>query len=275
MDLPQFRTVFVRCPRHDSLLVRWSLSPTTYPLDQIEFEIFRSLGSAGPWDFIGTAEPGAFHFYDFDIEGPHTYRNFYYIVRIADTKGAGFVDSSPEVLTHDPDNIAIELVRKKNVYLTVRGGIRGAVLSRKRWGAKCPRCWNKERQLPSDADCLVCYGTGYARGYCEPVITPAGVMGPTNKEYAEVIGKVEIGQSGFEISNMPLVEPKDIFIDTILDERYHIDRVTANTHRGYVVSQLIVCTRVDDNAAVYHIRIPESLASRQGQSFNLSNPPVQ
>jgi hypothetical protein len=275
MELPLFKTVFVRCQRHDSMLVRWILAPTAYPLEDIEFEVFRSMSVNGPWDFLATVESGSFSYFDFDIEGPHAFRNFYYIVRIADKNGKGFRDSAPEVLTHDPDNIALEMVRKKNVFLTVRGGIRGGVLVRKRWGSKCARCWSKERQVATDRDCPICYGTGYSLGFCNPVLTPAAMVGPTQKEYVEIVGKVELNQSAFEISNMPLVDPYDVFIDTTIDERYEINRVTAWTHRGYIVSQIIVCTRLDDNDIRYNIKMPVSHAEQIGQSFNLIKPTVR
>lgn len=269
MELPRFKTVHVRCQRQDSLLIRWQLEPTAYKLEDADFEIFRSMSTAGPWDLIGTAETGMFHFYDLEIEGPHSFRNYYYIVRLADKTGRGFRDSGVENLSHDPDNLALELVRKKNVYLTVRGGIRGAVLVRKRWGAKCSRCWNDERQLPTDADCPICYGTGYAGGYCKPVPVPAGIIGPDSKEYAETVGTIEISQSAFEISNQPLLQPDDVFVDVTLNCRYFVKKVTGFTRRGYIVSQILTCTRLDDNAAVYQIDIPESFASMRGQSFDL------
>jgi hypothetical protein len=272
-QFPKFRFVLVRNPNHDSLVVRWALAPTLYPLEQITFEVFRSNGPNGPWEHVGDAEDGAFHFVDFDITNLTSYKLYYYIVRAADKTGAGYWDSSHAVLEHDPDNVALGLIRKKNVYLRARGGVPMAALLRKRWGAKCGRCWDKVRKLSADADCPLCYGTGYAGGFLAPVFMP-GMQPQASSKMYQLLGdaKYQTDQTVFELSNYPYLSPDDVLIDRVMNHRYRINRVEQHTHRGHIVSQLAVATMEDENSVLYSIKLPEHKPTIIGKSFDLAKP---
>jgi len=268
-DLPTFKFVHVRCTRADSLLVRWALTPTAYPLDKIAFEVFRSQGQDGPWDLVSEIETGSFHYYDFDVEGPTSMRTWYYRVRVASTVGDGYTDSEPVYLVHDPDNIALEMIRKKNVSMVVKNGVALAALVRKQWGSKCSRCWHPERQLPADADCPICFGTGYNDGYCKPLLMTGIVPAPRTVAAMQMIGRVEPSEELIELSNNPWVGVDDLIVDRVVGTRYHVNRVVQYTHRGYPVSQLCTATKLDDNHVAYSIPVPETSASIGGKSWDL------
>lgn len=254
-------------PNHDSQLVRWALNPTTYPLENVSFEVFRSFGPAGPWELAGEVPEGIFHFYDYTGGDAHSFRENYYIVRVADKTGKGYRDSAPVQLEHDADNIALELVRKKNLYLANYAGIAGAVLIKKRWGAKCSRCWDTARQIPTDSNCKSCYGTGYSGGFMAPVYVPMLAM-PSARNYAEQDGaRYEQGNSVFEIANVPDVAPDDILIDRITNARMRVTNVDVRAHRMWVVSQTIYTMRLDAGSVIYDIPIDEPASSIVGKSW--------
>jgi hypothetical protein len=178
------------------------------------------------------------------------------------------------MLQHDPDHIALEMIRKKYLYLRARGGVHGAVLVKKRYGAKCV-CWDDGRGLSTDADCPFCYGVGYTGGYLAPTYVPF-VHNPGSRNYLAGPGGARYDNSAtvFEIPNEPLLAPDDIFIDRVQNTRYKVDRVEPRSHRGYTVAQVVYVTRLDDMSAVYNIPITEPAAIYTGRSFDhLSDTP--
>jgi hypothetical protein len=254
--------VTVRNPNHDALVVRWALMPSNYPMQRVAFEILRSSSPTGPWDVIGEAEEGAFHYADYDVIDVTSYRNYYYIVRMADKFGAGYVDSKPQHLGHDPDGIALGMIRKKNVFLRAKSGVPMAVLVRKTWGAKCSRCWDPVTMLPTDADCTECLGTGFVGGYLNPVLVP-GLGNKYVKSAADADSTI------FEIANDPELSPKDIIVDRVNNKRYEVMSVQPTAHRMYTVCQLVTVTKIDGNSVVYNIPIPETLESKRGRSHDM------
>ncbi len=268
---PDFRMVTVRNPTADSLLVRWAIVPTSYDMGQIVFEILRSNGPRGPWSLIGESAQGSFHYVDSIPMGLQSFRSYYYRVRAADISGKGYRDSVVASLDHDADNIALGMIRKKNVFLRTRGGISAAVLLRKRWGPKCSRCFDEVRQLPRDADCKVCFGTGFTGGYQTPVFVHAALFNQALKTYVTFNdARYDAANSTLELANLPVLSPDDIVVDRVVNARYIVKEVTPFTHRMYTVCQYVKVVRKDDNDVVYTIPIPEDLPSIQGKSYDLA-----
>lgn len=258
-DFPCFRQVLIFNPAESVLNIRWSLWPTNYDLDKITFEIFRSNSPTGPWDYLGSVSGGRFEYTDYKAPGAFTIRTFYYIVRIS--TDAYYRDSKPTILTHDPDPIAQEMIRKKNLSLVVKNGIPLAVLLKKTWGPKCSRCWHSERLAATDADCPECFGTGYSGGYMNPVYLPGSVNLP-EKMVANAQISYEPANIYAEISNHPIAEEGMVVVDQRLNVRYRVGEVNQTTHRGYVISQILTLTRLDTNSIVNTIPVKEQITVR-------------
>lgn len=267
-DFPRFRFTHVTRPNANVLTVRWSIQPTAYPMEDIFFEIFRSNGPKGPWDMIGVAEQGRFEFTDYNVIGDPVARNYYYIVRAASASEKGFVDSDPQILQHDADNIAMELVRKKDVYLTTKGGISVGVLIKKTWGAKCSRCWNQARLMADDIDCPECYGTGFSGGYMNPVFIPA-LFNPPKNVIVDAGLKYEPYNVYAEFSNHPILDNGDVVIDRKQNIRYTIEQINVTSRRMHFISQIALLNRVDENSVVYTIEIPEPKHAPEGRSWDM------
>lgn len=267
-DFPNFRFVHIVRPNANVLAVRWALEPTGYPLEDIIFEIFRSNSPTGPWDLIGQAESGRFEYTDYDAIGDPMSRNYYYLVRAASTSGKGFNDSEPHILQHDADNIALELVRKKNVFLAVKGGISIAILIRKTWGAKCSRCWNPERLSANDADCPECYGTGYTGGFMNPVFVPA-LFNPPKNVVVDAGLKYEPYNVYIELANHPVLDNKDVVVDRKQHIYYTVEQINITSRRMHTISQIGLLNRVDENSILYSIRIPEPRHAPEGRSWDM------
>lgn len=266
-NFPEFRVTTCTKPQPDVLNVRWSIMPTDYNLGDIAFEIFRSNGPKGPWELVGTVE-GIYRFTDFGVLSPGNARTYYYIVRAASKSKVGFRDSAAFILEHDPDDIALELVRKKNLYLQVKSGIAAGVLLKKTWGARCARCFSTEKQLATDPDCISCYGTGFSGGFMNPCYIPI-LWNPPIKVLLSAGVQLSPRSTYAECANAPVLSPDDVLVDRTLNQRYRIDKVTQSTRRGHLISQIVTLDPIDDHSIVYTIEIPPPPHMDEQRSFDL------
>lgn len=265
-NFPRFRLTIVRRTTPKELLIRWAIWPTDYDLSDIRYEIFRSQGSSGPWELVATPEEGAYQWIDRDVNSPWNIYGYYYMVRAASVSGNGFRDTEPVYNSHDPDHIANEMIRKKEVFFRARAGVACAILGKKSWGSKCARCWDPVKKLPRDPDCPNCFGTGFAGGYLKPFYLYALVQPPRESVLRAGAPFVD-GTTYAEIGPNPYVDPGDVFVDRVTNLRYRIKSVQQAAHRQYVVSQILTLAIVDENDVVYKLAIPEPSAARRGESF--------
>lgn len=257
---PKFRHTSVHRVMPGALTLTWVLAPHSWPESDLAFVIFRSNSPTGPFEQVGTAEPGRFMFADFNVISPGVSRNYYHIIRCASVSGKGFADSYPINVGHDPDNVAYEMIRKKQLFLTVRGGIASAVLLKKSWGARCSRCYNAERMMASDPLCPECYGTGFSGGYLNPVLMPA-LFNPPKQAVIDAGMKYEVGATYVELANYPYLSVDDIYIDRQSNIRYKVNEVSLYTRRGHIVSQVALVNRLEENDATYTILLPPPSAN--------------
>jgi len=269
VNFPEFRNALVRRVSSKELLLRWSIRPTDYDLSDIRYEIFRSQGQSGPWDLMATAEEGTYQWTDRDLNAPWTSNIYFYIVRVLSLSGKGYRDHEPIYQSHDPDHIALEMIRKKAVFFRARSGISCAILARKSWGAKCGRCWDPVKKIPTDPDCPDCFGTGYAGGYTNPHLIH-GLMSPPREIVINAGAPFNEGTAYAEIGPDPYVNPDDVFVDRVSNIRYRITTVQQAAHRQYTVSQILTLVMMDENDVVYRYPIAETDATRKGESYALT-----
>lgn len=250
-DFPAFRTAFTRRLTPHAIQICWSFFPTSYDLSDIVCEIFRSQSFSGPWELLGQAEEGAFHFYDRNTISPGIMYSRAYRVRVASISGRGYRDSDVIVpASHAPDHIAMEMMRKKRVFLRARAGIRAALLIRKKWGPKCSRCFDPVRRLASDPNCPACYGVGISGGFLRPVHIYALLNPDQEIMFRSPTPHID-GSTTCEIATDAFVDPEDVLVDCVLNIRYSIRSVRQLTHRGALVTQILSLVRLDESDIVY------------------------
>lgn len=86
------------------------------------------------------------------------------------------------------------------------------LFKRRRWGTRCPRCYDARTNKVMRADCRACWGVGFEGGYWSPVSTQAvrsslnSTATPTQDKKAEGVSADII------LPEYPLVEPDDLLI---------------------------------------------------------------
>lgn len=161
-------------------LVQWRLDGATQS-GRYAFGVERAGSPGGPWTRLATDADGYCYVDRFD-EGGRTdevyrrpnqlalHRAFYYRVRATAPDGAR--DEAVGAVGPDLDRIAARQWRKE-VYDLAKmlryNGRPAAVLKRRTWGARCPRCTDPVLRDATRSTCKACYGTGFDGGFWSPV----------------------------------------------------------------------------------------------------------
>jgi hypothetical protein len=230
-------------------------------------EIYRGQSADGPWEHLGTFA-NAYNYTDvFDVDGPgdataNTYsleRALYYRLRVIPPPGldeavtvAGLV--GPESKGRQA-GIRRKILRDETVMLSKLNGSRVAICKRKRWGPRCPDCFDPYTREVLRGDCLRCYGTGFVGGYHNPVITWARRT-PKNVAVTQTeSGKVELSGAQIMMLDFPSVQADDLIVFLDENSRYLVRAATGTELRIVQVHQEITATELSHAAIEYRLPV--------------------
>ena len=154
------------------LVVNWEIDDTTESLRNYRYDIYRCIGAdnENEYEFLDSVSGDSFHFYDTTALQYKRGIHFYYIVVpvyiLSDTTG----EPKKCVSLYDKkrDTYANYMRHVNNVYLNVVGNKAGYILTKRRFGQKCSKCWDDIRRQHRHHSCPNCFGTGYEGGYHTP-----------------------------------------------------------------------------------------------------------
>ncbi len=153
--------------------------------------------------------------------------------------------------TEQLDYIWREAVRR-NRFLLIQGGERVKVFIKKNAGPQCG-CYSSTHGQPQ-ADCMICYGSGFIGGYEGPydiIIAPddAGVSISQSNRGRNKSHTIETWTSP-----SPMLSQRD-FILKLNGDRYAIGSVRSPTARGMKLQQFFTMTYIDEKDIRYKIPV--------------------
>lgn len=184
-----------------------------------------------------------------------------------------------DIYTTNPISIFEEIPqRMKAVYLESnrrwtrrmdRGELRkGVLLKKKRWGAQCPECRDRDGGQQIESRCRTCYDVGFDGGYyiadqCFGVDAEPGVF---SKDFDFGRGSFQQGPfSKFVFRNTPQVFIGDVWVDLSSDERWLLGSPMKTTMRVGNVQLFRSCpaVRLDTTHIVYDYPATETQLANQ------------
>jgi hypothetical protein len=112
---------------------------------------------------------------------------------------------------------------------TGTGGAPGALLKRKLFGTRCD-CVDDMTEEITNPDCELCYGTGFAGGYYEPVNCTYAALDPNrthnNRDGGRARGTVDEGLVvAARMIAVPQLFEEDVWVDPSNDNRWYIHEI--------------------------------------------------
>lgn len=247
-------------------MVQWSV--TSPPDGAVAFTLYRSGGQNGPWEkvlestdqyaFVDRLRPVAG-----DDTAPNQFRllkEFYYRVDALLANGVTCTDvKNVEVLrTGKIEGYRRKAVRDVNISLRVNG-VPAALLKRRVWGVRCPKCYDPKTGGSTRGGCRTCWGTSYAGGYWTPVqmlvhsgAPQRGVSLSENKADSTVVQMT--------ISSTPMPEHGDVIVLLDNNKRYRISAQSETQIQLATMLQSFSGEEIDHSNVIYELKVdPSSL----------------
>ena len=246
----------------DYLVIKWEIEDTQESLTNYRFDIYRCVGTDNEDDYelVSKIKGNIFEFYD---TGALQYKrgvHFYYkvIPIYIPSEIQGEAEKCLSLYDRRNDVYANYIRHVNNVYLNVIGNKEGYILTKRRFGQKCSRCWDDIRRQHSRHNCPNCFGTGYEGGYHLPNKVKFNYMSTTSamSENIGVDGRGDNNQDiNIWIGNYPIVSIGDIFVDEN-NNRYKVNQIQRTTKNNeHILRQILNMQLLSTSDPVYDIII--------------------
>jgi len=238
-------------------------------------DVARSESPDGPWEYISTGLREAYNFVDdqFNLppadprnagrEGLNLFslaRAVYYQITVTPPSGsANAFHSHAEPVEPGLDR-RTRLFKRKILHDQAVGyrrlnGIPLIVLKRRRWGDRCPKCYDPVTRESTLEHCLTCFGTTFVGGYWTPTPIRGRREAATVETNITAHGDSDVKFNDFNILDYPLVEYKDIIVDVVRNERYQVQRVHPTELKSVTVHQKLTTSLLGHNSIEYKLLV--------------------
>lgn len=238
-------------------------------------DVARAEGPSGPWEVIATGLRDAYNFVDqqFNLPPPapgtagrenlnmfSLARVIYYQITV--TPPSGTVNSfASEPTPVEPGlDTRTRLLKRKILHDQAVGykrlnGIPLIVLKRRRWGDRCPKCYDPVTKESTLEHCPVCFGTSFVGGYWAPTLIRGRREVGTVTTNTTAHGDADVEICDFNILDYPLVEYKDIVVDLVRNNRYEVQRAHGTQLKSVTVTQKITASLLGRNSVEYSLLV--------------------
>lgn len=152
----------------DRLDVAWRISDTREDVHDYTFTLERSESEGGPWDTIVEGMEDRYTFTDGSVDLRHKHRSYFYRIAVVRKSDSETVYSKASHRSPELTLLALEVRRREAMHFRKNIGRKVLWFPRRTFGQRC-RCWDLTMGLKKRGDCEECFGTGYLRGYMNPV----------------------------------------------------------------------------------------------------------
>lgn len=250
----------------NGVFVQWTITRADEAGDYA-FSLFRSGSPNGPWDPLLENQVSAYSYVDrfptpsvAGVTHPNQLslsRGIYYKVVARAPSGAltEVVSGVEPRLDGRLRLLKRKILRDEAVMLRKLNGTEVAVLKRKHWGVRCPKCYDKYTKEVVRANCTNCFGTSFVGGYHEPVIVYAkrGVGAPQVGLTPQ--GNAEVATNKVTLLDLPALEFEDILVFLRDNARFLVKRISPTELQTVVVHQSVEVSELARSDISYRVQV--------------------
>lgn len=196
----------------DLLEVSWSIEETSEDTLDYTFQILRSESPSGPFDELSSPFSDRFIFVDNNIPTGNRWRKLFYLIRVTHIPTGDTEDVEPISCEPDPDIIALELRRHMQFLFHEYAGRRCYVLPVRTFGPRC-ECWDRRLGKSTRSRCLLCFDTGFLRGYMSPIEIWMQIDPSAKSDQVTNVNKLQQSNTTGRVGYYPPLRPKDLVIE--------------------------------------------------------------
>jgi hypothetical protein len=257
-----------------AVFVQWDI--TSDESGTFLVDVFRAGGPVGPWEPVVVGLRNAYNVIDDKFGTPPSppsnangreplnlfslSREIFYTITVtppSGTQGAFSSLSTPVEpgLDRRTRLLKRKLLRDLSVGFRRLNGVPFAILKRRRWGSRCPICWDPVLHEATHEHCPQCFGTGFQDGYWTPVRLRGRREAATVQTQLTAHGESDIKYADFIILDFPRLEYKDLVVDLRNGDRYEVQRMTPTELKGVTVHQKLSASLLGRNSVEYEVPV--------------------
>jgi len=243
----------VRSLNIDHNEVTWVVQSTTEDVLDYTFQVMRSESEMGPYELLAAPFEDRYIFLDNAIKVGHSFRRYYYQIRVTRKSDGASEDFGPSSLSPEPDLIAIELRKHMNLLFREFAGRRCWALPVRTFGQRCS-CWSKALNKSTKSGCRACYDTGFTRGYMYPVESWVAFDPNAKAEQMSSVGKQQQENTTARMGYFPELKPLDLIIEPE-NVRWRVVSVSSPEHLRAGVLQELQLHKIPKTDVEYAIEL--------------------
>jgi len=148
-----------------------------------------------------------------------------------------------------------KILRDQYLGLKFLSGITVKVLKRKHFGTRCPDCLDSLTEYSVVYQCITCYGTGWVDGYFTPIETLVSMGPEAVQEEATDTGNTTLASTSMRLLAYPKVTKGDIIVETDINKRWIVDRISPSELHRILVHQDVVVNELARHSIEYYLSV--------------------
>jgi hypothetical protein len=244
------------------------------------FTVYRSGGADGPWELLAQDLSNQYAYVDKFPQLPGTrpndnlkpnqlrlFRNYYYRVDVR-TPSNKVLTVTEEVGTQlgTPGTEGQPLVYRKmggyhrkalrDLRLSLKfNGTPVALLKRRIWGERCPKCFDKISKEVMRAACTTCWGTGFIGGFWNPSFVYARRGAGASNTQITPEQKSDSNDVKVWMPDVPAMERDDLIVFLDDNRRFRIDQQIQTEIKLTAVHQQFSAQEIEHSNIVYRLPV--------------------
>jgi len=207
------KNVLVRSVDADHLEISWETNTSAMDTLAYKFYVLRGESPEGPYETVGGPLIDQYSFRDYTAPMRGSQRTLYYIVRAEDLSSGEQFNSQPTNPEPRPPLDALEIMRRNDLLFREFTGRPCVLYSVRTFGQRCTDCYDNITGRRTASSCMLCWNTGYLRGYHKPIIVYVQID-PTSKSLqiqAPFVGDPSQVQARMGV--YPILKARDVLVE--------------------------------------------------------------
>lgn len=237
--------------------IQWTVDDREGHLGSVD--VLRSTSPDGAFQEVIsglTSRVFTYHDYDAALHG-FTTRYWYAVRANSSINPSEKVISAPKTVEYALEGHRAKIARKARRDLRVQleklNGVPLYVVKKKRFGARCPECYNPATGESIFSNCNTCFGTTYEGGYHEPVKIHGKLDPVVIQPTLGTSGISESSVTGLTIVDYPEVDNEDVIVELRTNRRFKVLRRMVTESSRVLVHQDLQVSELSRSAVEYNI----------------------
>lgn len=245
----------------NGVFVQWNIESSESGAHLID--VARAGGPEGPWEAVTTGLRDGFNHLDHfsSSESPNQLslsRVIYYQITVVPPSGIGNAFKSAPTPVEPHLDARTRLLKRKIQRDQAIGyrrlnGIPLVVLKRRRWGERCPVCYDPLTKQATVEHCEACFGTSFTGGYWTPILVRGRREAAAVQSQVTAHGDSDVKFADFNVLDYPLLEYKDVIIDLVRNDRYEVQRSHETELKSVPVHQKVTASLLSRSSVEYRV----------------------